>query len=141
MKRIGFVILALFSYLVATATMASAQTYPGETMQGLRYLATYNSPTAPPMQVFTLDDLYVTVFWVGITLNDLGGVLDNPGGNPLTRESGECPASNRTCIARFRITENSKVTVRPTLLINNTGASFFVYSKECVGTLLTTNRR
>jgi len=140
MKRIGFVILALSCYLVTTVNLASAQSYPGETMQGLRYIATSQSPTSLPMQVSPYDDLYVTVFWVGVTLNDISGVLDNPGGNALNLESGSCFAQNQTCIARYMITETSKITVKPTLLINNTGVSFFVYVKECVGTRLTFRR-
>jgi hypothetical protein len=137
MKRIGFVIFVLFSYLVATATLARAQYaqfYAGETTQALHYLATVQSPTAPAMQIVAGDDLYVIVSWVGSSLNDLGGVLDNlpPGGLSLTRESGECDSNKGTCIARYRITERLLVTAHATLLINNLNVPYFyVYVKEC----------
>jgi hypothetical protein len=132
MQRIGFLVFVLFAYLSATATLARAQ-YAGETTQALNYLATSQAPTAPAMQIVAGDDLYVIVSWAGTNLNDVTGVLDNPGGHPLTRESGACDSHSGTCIARYRITESSLITVHATLLINNaTVASFFAYVKECL---------
>jgi len=135
MQRI--VISILFPCILATATPAMDQSFAGTVVQAVRQIATDGSPTAPPLEILAWNDLFVTVTWVGLSLDDIKGVLDNPKGSRLKLESGQCVAQDAMCIARFRMTETSSGTRRATLVINTKGISYFMYVKEEMGLPLT----
>ncbi|HSZ02414.1 MAG TPA: hypothetical protein VK788_23145 [Terriglobales bacterium] len=135
MKRI--VISILFPCILATATPAADQSFAGTVVQAVRQIATDGSPTAPPLEILVGNDLFVTVTWVGLSLGDIDGVLDNPKGSRLKQESGLCVAQDVMCISRFRITETSSGTRRATLLINTKATYYFMYVKEEMGLPIT----